>query len=71
MLVREQVTQALLDEFLGFLSGLFKSSTLSPAISLAYLTGTLPVVRDKSQTRLNNFEEYSMLDAKELTEYVL
>jgi hypothetical protein len=70
VLVREQVPQALLDEFLGFLSGLFKSATLRPAISLAYLTGILPVVRDKSQTRLNNFEEYSILDAKELTEYV-
>ena len=70
VLVREQVPQALLDKYLGFLSGLFKSSTLAPAISLAYLTGILPMVRDKSQTRLNNFMEYSILDAGELTEFV-
>ncbi len=70
VLVREQVPQALFDEFLSFLNGLFKSATLRPAISLAYLTGILPVVRDKVQSKLNNFEEYTILDAKELTEYV-
>ena len=70
VLVREQVPQTLFDEFLSFLNGLFKSSTLRPAISLAYLTGILPVVRDKIQSKLNNFEEYTILDAKELTEYV-
>ncbi len=70
VLVREQVPQALFDEFLSFLNGLFKSATLRPAISLAYLTGILPVVRDKIQSKLNNFREYTILDAKELTEYV-
>ena len=70
VLVREQVPQELFDEFLGFLNGLFKSDTLRPAISLAYLTGILPVVRDKVQSKLNNFEEYTILDAGELVEYV-
>ena len=70
VLVREQVPKALFDEFLSFLNGLFKSATLRPAISLAYLTGILPIVRDKIQSKLNNFEEYSILDAKELTEFV-
>ncbi|MBO6206569.1 MAG: AAA family ATPase [Lachnospiraceae bacterium] len=70
VLVREQVPQPLFDEFLSFLNGLFKSATLRPAISLAYLTGILPVVRDKIQSKLNNFREYTILDAKELTEFV-
>ncbi|MBO5551957.1 MAG: AAA family ATPase [Lachnospiraceae bacterium] len=70
VLVREQVSQTLFDEFLSFLNGLFKSATLRPAISLAYLTGILPIVRDKVQSKLNNFQEYTILDAKELTEYV-
>ena len=70
VLVREQVPQVLFDEFLSFLNGLFKSATLRPAISLAYLTGILPIVRDKIQSKLNNFEEYTILDAKELTEFV-
>ncbi len=70
VLVREQVPEALFNEFLSFLNGLFKSATLRPAISLAYLTGILPIVRDKIQSKLNNFEEYTILDAKELTEFV-
>lgn len=39
VLVREQVDKDLFDRYLGFLNGLFKSDTLRPAISLAYLTG--------------------------------
>ena len=70
VLVREtNVPKALFDEYLSFLNGLFKSDTLWPAISLAYLTGILPVVRDKIQSKLNNFEEYTILDADELAEF--
>ena len=70
VLVREDVDQKLFDEFLSFLNGLFKSDTLRPAIALAYLTGILPVVRDKVQSKLNNFREYTILDAGELAEFV-
>lgn len=69
VLVREQVSQSLFDEYLSFLNGLFKSDTLRPAIALAYLTGILPIVRDKVQSKLNNFEEYTVLDPGELAEY--
>lgn len=55
---------------MGFLNGLFKSDTLRPAISLAYLTGILPVVRDKVQSKLNNFREYTILNAGKLAEYI-
>ena len=44
--------------------------TVRPAISLAYLTGILPVVRDKIQSKLNNFLEYTILDAGELAPFV-
>ena len=70
VMVREQVAPPLFDEYLSFLNGLFKSDTLRPAIALAYLTGILPVVRDKIQSKLNNFEEYTILDADELAEFV-
>ena len=69
VLVREQANEKLFQEYLSFLNGLFKSDTLRPAISLAYLTGILPVVRDKIQSKLNNFEEYTILDAEELAEF--
>ena len=70
VLVREQVPQELFQEYLSFLNGLFKSDTLRPAISLAYLTGILPIVRDKIQSKLNNFLEYTILEAGVLAEYV-
>ncbi len=70
VLIREQVPQELFDEFLGFLNGLFKSDTLRPAISLAYLTGILPIVRDKIQSKLNNFKEYTFLNPGKFSEYV-
>lgn len=70
VLVREQVTRQLFENYLNFLSSLFKNSTLRPAISLAYLTGILPIVRDRIQSKMNEFDEYSMLDAAQLTEFV-
>lgn len=70
VLVRENVPETLFAEYLSFLNGLFKSDTLRPAISLAYLTGIFPIVRDKIQSKLNNFYEYTILDAEELAEYI-
>ena len=70
VMVREQVEKELFDEYLALLNGLFKSDTVRPAISLAYLTGILPIVRDKIQSKLNNFEEYTILDAGELAEFI-
>ncbi len=70
VLVREQVNAELFDKYLSFLNGLFKDNTIRPAISLAYLTGILPVVRDKVQSKLNNFREYTILDGREYTEYI-
>ena len=69
-LVRNQFGTHLFDDYLMFLNGLFKSATVSNAISLAYITGILPVVRDRVQSKLNNFWEYTMFDALQLAEYV-
>ena len=62
VLVRQQVDDKLLQEYLELLNSLFKNNELSPAIALAYLTGILPIVRDKVQSKLNVFEESNMLD---------
>ena len=70
VLVRERVDEELLNEYLCFLNGLFKNSDLSPAISLAYITGILPMVRDKVQSKLNNFDEYTVLDSKNLSAFI-
>ncbi len=69
-LVRMNVSKNLFDKYLMFLNGLFKSDTVRSAISLAYITGILPVVRDKVQSKLNNFKEYTILEARELAEFI-
>ena len=69
VLVREKVGQKALDIYLSFLSSLFKNQTLKPAISLAYLTGILPIVRDRIQSKMNEFDEYSMTDPGQLAEF--
>lgn len=70
VLVREEVPEAMFASYLSMLNGLFKDDTLRPAIALAYLTGIMPVVRDRVQSKLNNFREYTILDAAELAEFV-
>lgn len=69
VLVREQVSERLFQSYLQFLNALFKNTSLSPAIALAYLTGILPIVRDKVQSKLNVFEEYTMLRSRQLASY--
>ena len=61
VLIREQVPQPLFDKYLSFLNGLFKGTTIRPAIALAYITGIMPIVRDKVQSKLNEFTEYTMI----------
>lgn len=57
------------DEYVDFLRSLFKSAGTMKAISLAYLTGILPIRQYNSESSLNNFTEYSMLDPKNLASY--
>ena len=70
VLVREKCPEEEFAEYLRFLNGMFKNADLQPAIALAYVTGILPVVRDKIQSKLNNFDEYTMTGARQLTEFV-
>lgn len=74
ILVREvasgNISDSLFGKYLAFLNGMFKNSTLQPAITLAYLTGILPIAREKIQSKLNNFTEYTMLKSKGLAPYI-
>ena len=70
VLVREQVPQSLFDSYLSFLNGLFKDTAIRPAIALAYITGIIPIVRDKVQSKLNEFTEYTMLNSGRLSGHV-
>ena len=70
VMVREQVSQAEFDSYLFLLNTLFKSDDCGKAISLAYITGIMPIVRDRIQSKLNNFTEYTMLTPQELAPYI-
>ena len=69
VLIRERVNETLLKEYLELLNSLFKNNELSPAIAFAYLTGILPIIRDKVQSKLNVFKESTMLQPFGLEEY--
>ena len=56
--------------YLDFLISLFKSNASSRSIALAYLTGIMPIVREKVQSKLNNFKEYTMLNAKNMASFM-
>ena len=57
------------EEYIDFLRNLFKGSEPAKYIALAYLTGILPIKKVKTQSALNNFDEYTMLDASFFAPY--
>lgn len=52
------------------MKGLFKGSQPSRYIALAYLTGILPIKRTMTQSALNNFDEYTMLNPGPLASFI-
>lgn len=50
VLIREKVNDKVMGEYLRLLSGLFKSGGASDSIALAYITGIVPIVRDRVQS---------------------
>lgn len=57
-------------EYIDFLRTLFKGSHSTEFLHLAYLTGILPIKKLKTESALNNFDEFTMLDAKVLAPYM-
>ena len=58
------------EEYINFLRAMFKGTEPTKYIQLAYLTGILPVKKEKTQSALNNFKDYSMLYAGPIASYV-
>ena len=63
VIFREEYNYKLCDDYIMFLRGLFKSSDVSSCIDLVYMTGILPIRRYSTQSTLNMFTEYNMLDS--------
>lgn len=64
------ITELIRDEYLNFLRGMFKGVEPTKYIQLAYLTGILPIKKEKTQSALNNFDEFTMLSASSLAPYI-
>mgnify|MGYP000678943385 CR=1 FL=1 len=66
----ESANKKVQDEYIRFLRSMFKGTEPTKYIQLAYLTGILPIKKERTQSALNNFREYSMLNAGPLASYV-
>ena len=58
------------EAYIALLRGLFKGNLPTRYIALAYLTGILPIKKIRTQSALNNFDEFTMLSAGELAPYI-
>ena len=71
VIYREQENNTkLCDEYTELLRNLFKSSDVSACIDLVYMTGILPIRRYSTQSTLNMFTEYNMINPKGLESYI-
>ena len=71
VLIRDDANnQKVQEEYIAFLRGLFKGTEPSKYIALAYMTGILPIKREKTQSALNNFNEYTMINPGPMTDYI-
>lgn len=62
VLIRDEAAnQAVQEEYINFLRGLFKGTEPTKYIHLAYLTGILPMKKQKTQSALNNFSQLTMV----------
>ena len=70
VIIRDQEYSSEISGYLSFLVSLFKNSVVSPAIALSYLTGIMPIIREKVQSKLNNFKEYTMISSKDMAPFM-
>ena len=71
VLIRDEAAnQKIQNEYINFLRGLFKGTEPTKYIQLAYLTGILPIKKEKTQSALNNFDEFTMLSPSILAKYI-
>lgn len=71
VLIRDEAANTeVQEEYINFLQGMFKGTEPTKYIQLAYLTGILPIKKEKTQSALNNFKEYSMLNSGPIAPYV-
>lgn len=71
VLIRDEArNQPVQEEYIGFLRRMFKGIEPTKYIALAFLTGILPMKKLKTQSALNNFDEFTMLGAGSMAPYI-
>ena len=71
VLIRDEATnKAVQEEYVDFLRNLFKGVEPTKFIALAYMTGILPIKKYKTQSALNNFDEYTMVAPGLMAPYI-
>lgn len=67
--IRNSEDKELVHQYLQFLHSLFKSEESKSFLALGYITGILPIKKIKDESALNNFDEFTMLKSRMLTEF--
>ena len=71
VLIRDAaMNQKVQTDYINILRGMFKGTEPTKYIQRAYLTGILPIKKEKTQSALNNFDEFTMLSASRLAPYI-
>ena len=58
-----------MDAYVGWLRRMFKSQQAMRVFACAYMTGILPVKKYKTESALNNFAEYSMVEPMDMSHF--
>ena len=61
MLVRDDEAPVR-EEYVDFLRAMFKSNISNKLFLLVYMTGILPIIKYRTQSALNNFEKFSVIN---------
>ena len=58
-----------MDRYVGWLRRMFKSQDAVRVFAGVYMTGILPIKKYKTQSAMNNFTEYSMVEPRKMASY--
>ena len=58
-----------MDHYVGWLRRMFKSAEAMRVFAGVYMTGILPIKKYKTESALNNFQEYSMVEPRKMSSY--
>ena len=58
-----------MDDYVGWLRRMFKSQQAMRVFAGVYMTGILPIKKYKTESALNNFQEYSMVSPRKMASF--